>query len=233
MNQWDKSTNFKEGAELLLNKPVYWTSFDVVRKVRNILRRYDQAYKKLKVGHAGTLDPLASGLIVLCTGKATKRIPGYQAMDKEYIATLQLGETTPSYDLETSVDQTHPTDHITQDKVKQVLTTFLGTYDQIPPQFSAKRVKGERAYHKARKGEEVALQPKPVTINEMELMDYEFPRITIRIDCSKGTYIRAIARDIGERLQSGAYIYQLQRTRIGDFKLSEALSIEDFEQIFA
>lgn len=220
--------NFKEGEVLYFDKPLRWTSFALVNKVRyHISRRL--GIKKIKVGHAGTLDPLATGVMIICTGKATKRIEEFQYQTKEYIATLQLGATTPSFDLEKEIDATYPTDHITPDMVAETLQTFVGTIEQIPPAFSACKVNGKRAYDLARNGAEVALKPKTLVIDEIELLDCRLPVIQIRVVCSKGTYIRALARDIGQALGSGAHLTALQRSRLGDIKVENCMQIDDFE----
>ena len=199
-----------------------WTSFKVVGHARyHMCRR--MKVKKLKVGHAGTLDPLATGVMIVCTGKATKRIEEFQYHTKEYVATIQLGATTPSYDLEHEIDATYPTEHITRELVEKTLKTFVGEIQQIPPAFSACKVDGARAYDLARKGQEVELKPKLLVIDEIELVECNLPEIKIRVVCSKGTYIRALARDIGEALQSGAHLTGLIRTRVGDVKLEQCL----------
>lgn len=185
--------------------------------------------KKIKVGHAGTLDPLATGVMILCTGKATRRIEEFQYQTKEYIATLKLGETTPSFDREEEVDAVYPVEHITRGKVEGVLKSFTGVIQQVPPMFSAVKVNGRRAYKFARKGREVELKPKTLVIDELELLDYSLPHITLRAVCSKGTYIRALARDIGESLQSGAHLTALERTRIGDITLDMCLPVEEID----
>lgn len=219
--------NFKEGEVLYFNKPLHWTSFDLVGKIRyNICRRI--GVKKLKVGHAGTLDPLATGVMIVCTGKATKRIEQFQYQTKEYVATLKLGATTPSFDLEHEIDATYPTDHITREMVEDTLKQFVGTIEQIPPAFSACMVDGKRAYELARKGEDVELKSKTLTIDEIELLEYNMPEIKIRVVCSKGTYIRALARDIGQALNSGAHLTALQRTRVGDVTLEDCMEPETF-----
>lgn len=221
--------NFKEGEVLFFNKPLGWTSFKVVGHIRyHICRR--MKVKKLKVGHAGTLDPLATGVMIVCTGKATKRIEEFQYHTKEYIATIQLGATTPSYDLEHEIDATYPTEHITREKIEEALKQFLGEIQQIPPAFSACKVDGARAYDLARKGQEVELKPKLLVIDEIELLacDLEKMEIKIRVVCSKGTYIRALARDIGEALHSGAHLTGLVRTRVGEVKLEDCLDPEHF-----
>ena len=215
------------GEILYFNKPLTWTSFNLVNRVRGVLSRH-LGVKKLKVGHAGTLDPLATGVMILCTGKATKLIESFQYQTKEYIATLQLGATTPSFDLEKEIDATYPTEHITEELVRNTLQQFVGTIEQIPPTFSAVKIDGKRAYEYAREGKDVEIKAKTLVIDEIELLDYQLPSITIRVVCSKGTYIRALARDIGIALQSGAHLTALQRTRIGDIDLSQCLEYDDF-----
>ena len=210
------------GEILYFNKPLTWTSFNLVNRVRGVLSRH-VGVKKLKVGHAGTLDPLATGVMILCTGKATKLIESFQYQTKEYIATLQLGATTPSFDLEKEIDATYPTEHITEDLVRTTLQQFVGTIEQVPPTFSAVKIDGKRAYQYAREGMEVEIKPKTLVIDEIELIDCQLPSITIRVVCSKGTYIRALARDIGLALQSGAHLTALKRTRIGDITLDQCL----------
>ena len=220
--------NFKEGEVLYFNKPLGWTSFKVVGHARyHMCRR--MKVKKLKVGHAGTLDPLATGVMIVCTGKATKRIEEFQYHTKEYVATIQLGATTPSYDLEHEIDATYPTEHITRELVEKTLKTFVGEIQQIPPAFSACKVDGARAYDLARKGQEVELKPKLLVIDEIELLECNLPEIKIRVVCSKGTYIRALARDIGVALQSGAHLIALERTRIGDITLAKCMSPDDID----
>ena len=221
--------DFIEGEILCFDKPLRWTSFNLVAKIRSQLCRR-LGVKKLKVGHAGTLDPLATGVMVVCTGKATKRIEELQAHVKEYVATLQFGATTPSFDLEKPVDQTYPTTHITEPLVREVLARFLGRIEQVPPAFSACKVDGHRAYDLARKGKEVELKPKVLVIDEIELLgfDPEAMQATIRVVCSKGTYIRALARDIGEALESGAHLIALRRTRVGDTRVEDCMKVEDF-----
>ena len=221
--------NFKEGEVLYFDKPLKWTSFAVVNKIRyHICRKL--GVKKIKVGHAGTLDPLATGVMIICTGKATKRIEEFQYHTKEYIATLQLGATTPSFDLEKEIDATYPTEHITRELVEEVLQRFIGRIEQIPPFFSACKVDGKRAYDLARKGEDVELKAKTLIIDEIELLECNLPEIKIRVVCSKGTYIRALARDIGEALNSGAHLTGLIRTRVGDVRLEDCLSVESFPE---
>ena len=223
--------NFQEGEILCFDKPLKWTSFDVVSKIRwHLSRRL--GVKRLKVGHAGTLDPLATGVMVVCTGRATKRIDELQAEVKEYVATLQLGATTPCFDLEKPIDQTYPTEHITEPLLREVLGRFLGRIEQVPPAFSACKIDGKRAYDLARKGEEVALKPKILVIDEIELQhfDSEAMQATIRVVCSKGTYIRALARDIGQALDSGAHLISLRRTRVGNVRVEDCMQVENFPE---
>lgn len=219
--------NFIEGEVLYFNKPLTWTSFNLVAKVKYPLLR-KLRIKKLKVGHAGTLDPLATGVMIICTGKATKRIEEFQYQTKEYIASIKLGATTPSYDLEKEIDATYPTEHITRELVEETLKKFIGSIEQIPPAFSACKIDGERAYELARAGKEVELKPKTLVIDEIELLECNLPEIKIRVVCSKGTYIRALARDIGEALNSGAHLTGLIRTRVGEVKLEHCMEIENF-----
>lgn len=221
--------NFQAGEILYFDKPLHWTSFNLVAKVRSALC-HKLGVRKLKVGHAGTLDPLATGVVTVCTGKATKRIDELQAHTKEYVATLQLGATTPSFDLETAIDATFPTGHITEDGIREVLTHFLGRIEQVPPAFSACKVDGHRAYDLARKGKEVQLKAKVLVIDEIELLDFSpsSMQMTIRVVCSKGTYIRALARDIGQALQSGAHLIALRRTRVGEIRVEDCMKMEDF-----
>lgn len=219
--------DFKEGETLLFDKELDWTSFDLVRKVRNKLTKVI-GEKKLKVGHAGTLDPKATGLMILCTGKATKKIDTIQAEVKEYVTTLKLGATTPSFDLETEEDKQYSTSHITKELILKTLNNFKGEQLQTPPIFSAVRINGKRAYEYARNGDDVKLNAKSIKIDEIELLSFSETNLKLRIVCSKGTYIRALARDIGEALNSGAYIIQLRRTKIGEFNVNNAMSIEYF-----
>lgn len=221
--------DFKKGEILCLDKPYGWTSFGLVAKVRYALCK-KLGVKKLKVGHAGTLDPLATGVLILCTGKATKRISELQAHTKEYIATLRLGATTPSFDLEKPIDATYPTEHITRELVEETLQKFIGEIYQVPPVFSACKVNGDRAYDLARKGETVELQPKLLVIDELELLRCDLPDLEIRVVCSKGTYIRALARDIGEALHSGAHLAALRRTRVGEIRVEDCLQLETFQE---
>ena len=222
---WD----FEEGEVLAFDKPLHWTSFDLVAKVRaKVCHKLGR--KKLKVGHSGTLDPLATGVVIVCTGKKTKLIDQLQYDVKEYIATLQLGATTPSYDMEKEVNETFPTAHITRELIDKTIPEFLGEQWQVPPIFSAVQINGKRAYEFARKGQEVELKPKLLVIDEIEVLAFDEDRmqLTIRVVCSKGTYIRALARDIGERLHSGAYLTALRRTRVGSTRVEDCLTIESF-----
>lgn len=225
--------NFQAGQVLAFDKPYEWTSFALVAKVRWLISQ--RIGGKIKVGHAGTLDPLATGVMVICTGKATKRIEQLQAGVKEYVATLKLGATTPSFDLEHPIDATYPTEHITEELVREVLPRFEGEIMQVPPVFSACKVEGKRAYDLARKGKEVELRAKPLRIDEIELTEcrLENKEITLRIVCSKGTYIRALARDIGQALGSGAHLIALRRTRVGDYDVDHCFSIPTFEKWLA
>ena len=222
---WD----FVTGEILAFDKPLHWTSFDLVAKVRyNLCRKLGT--KKLKVGHSGTLDPLATGVVIVCTGKKTKLIDQLQYDVKEYIATLQLGATTPSFDLEKEIDATYPTAHITRELIDKTIPQFLGEQWQVPPIFSAVQINGKRAYDFARKGETVELKPKLLKIDEIEVLsfDEQTMQLTIRVVCSKGTYIRALGRDIGERLESGAHLIALRRTRVGNTRVEDCMTIEQF-----
>lgn len=214
---------------MIFNKPLYWTSFDLVKKVKNLIRA-GTGLKKLKVGHAGTLDPLASGLMIICTGRYTKRINELQEHDKEYLATFHIGATTPSFDLETEVDARFDTSEVSKEKVNSVLEELAGRQMQIPPVYSAKNIGGKRAYEYARKGVEVKMEPVPVVFYELEMTRFEMPEVEIRIKCSKGTYIRSFARDLGLRLESGAYLSSLVRTGSGPYALSDCMSLEEFEK---
>jgi len=219
--------DFIEGEALFFNKPLTWTSFQLVAKVRYMICR-KLNIKKLKVGHAGTLDPLATGVMIICTGKATKQIESFQHQTKEYIATLELGATTPSHDLEKPIDQRFDYSHVTRELVEQTLIRFTGNIEQIPPSFSACKVDGKRAYEMARKGTEVELKAKVLVIDEIELLEFKLPIVVMRIVCSKGTYIRALARDLGEALGCGAHLTGLCRTRVGKIRLEDCMSTESF-----
>ena len=222
--------DFIAGEVLYFNKPLDWTSFDLVNMFRYKLSRKLKV-KKIKVGHTGTLDPKATGVLIVCTGKATRRIEEFQDQTKEYVATLKLGATTPSYDLEKEIDQTFPFEHITREKVEKVLSALTGTIEQVPPVFSACKIKGKRAYEMARKGDEVQLKSKMLVIGEIELLEYALPVIKIRVVCSKGTYIRALARDIGAALDSGAHLIALERTRIGQVTLDQCINPDDVDRL--
>ncbi len=217
--------DFEAGEILYVDKPLQWTSFDVVNKVRGTLCR-SLGVKKLKVGHAGTLDPLATGVMIVCTGKATKRIDELQSGAKEYIATIALGATTPSFDLEHEIDAHFPTEHITRQLVDDVLSQFRGEIWQVPPVYSAVKIDGKRAYDYARKAQEVALKPKLLVVDELEVLRFELPVLQIRVVCSKGTYIRALARDIGMALHSGAHLTALRRTRVGTATVDKCWDID-------
>ena len=213
--------NFAEGEVLLVDKPLQWTSFDVVKKLRGLI-------KIKKIGHAGTLDPLATGLLILCTGKMTKQIERYQGMDKTYTGTLVLGKTTPSIDLETEFNSEHSTDHITPEQLEAARQLFLGDIDQIPPQHSAVKVNGTRVYKLAREGKTTELKSRQVQIKEFALTEIDLPNVRFKVVCTKGTYIRSLVRDLGEQLGVGAYLQELRRTHIGQFDVQDARSIEDW-----
>jgi len=222
----------KEGVVLSINKPYGWTSADVVRKIKFMVQRHWEM-KEIKVGHAGTLDPLATGVLLICIGKATKAVQTLQGQKKEYIASICLGATTPCFDLEKEIDQTYPYTHITEEAVKEVLQTMTGPHEQMPPQFSAKIVNGARAYNRARSGIQTALTPAHIEIFEVNLLQYSLPNLVVQIQCSKGTYIRAFARDVGCALESGAHLTNLVRTMNGSFLISNAISLEDFEKFLS
>ena len=221
-----KDVDFPEGYVALIDKPYEWTSADVVRKIKFQLRKC--GHPKIKIGHAGTLDPLATGVLLVCIGRATKSVEALQAKEKEYVAELQLGATTPSGDMEHEIDATYPTEHITREMVEEALRSLSGEREQLPPLYSAKKVQGVRAYEFARAGEEIELKKARITIYEMELMEFDMPRIKIRVRCSKGTYIRSLAFEIGEALQSGAYLSSLRRTRSGGYRVEDGHTLDDF-----
>lgn len=229
MEKSEQVQSFVDGTVLTFDKPLGWTSFDVVNKVRSMMR-YVLGIKKLKTGHAGTLDPLATGLLIICTGKQTKSIESFQDMEKEYTGTFTLGQTTPSFDLETKPDEHLPTEHITREMVELAAQKLSGHHDQVPPQFSAKKIEGERAYEFARRGEHTELKARKIFISEFEITRFELPEADFRVVCSKGTYIRSLARDFGRELHSGAHLKNLRRTRIGSYSAKEAWTIEDFEK---
>ena len=226
-----RGVEFPEGYVAVIDKPYEWTSADVVRKIKFQLRKC--GYPKIKIGHAGTLDPLATGILLVCIGRATKQVEALQAEEKEYVAELMLGATTPSGDMEHEVDNTYPTEHITREMVEAALKSLTGEREQLPPLYSAKKVQGVRAYEFARAGEEIELKKALINIYELELVEYDMPRIKIRVRCSKGTYIRSIARDLGEALNSGAHLTGLRRTRSGNFRVEEALTLENVEKIIS
>ena len=219
--------DFKNGQLLLIDKPLEWTSFQVVNKIRWTIRKHYNL-KKIKVGHAGTLDPLATGLLIICTGKFTKQIESYQAQEKEYTGTFTLGATTPSYDLETEVNETFPTDHITKDMIRDAAKKFIGETEQKPPIFSAIKKDGKRLYELAREGKKTEIKARKITISEFEIVKIDLPKIEFRVACSKGTYIRSLAHDFGLALESGAHLSSLRRTKIGDFSTDTAQSISGF-----
>lgn len=226
----NKDWQFKEGEILLIDKPETWTSFDAVRKVRTVLRRFAGiTQKRFKVGHAGTLDPLATGLLVICTGKATKQIQGIQDAEKEYTGIIRLGQTTPSYDRETEATPPVSLEHLTHERVQERAAQFVGEQEQMPPIFSALRVNGKRAYEAARKGQEVELKARKINITAFELTKIEFPDVHFRLQCSKGTYVRSLAHDLGQALGVGGYLWSLRRTAIGDRRVENAISPDDFE----
>ena len=225
-----EKVNYLEGNVVLINKPLSWTSFDVVKKIRNILRNHYQV-KKIKVGHAGTLDPLADGLLILCTGKWTKKIDEFQNQEKEYTGTFILGATTPSYDLETEINQTFDIKDICENEIKEKTKLFIGKIEQAPPVFSALKKEGVRLYEYARKGIDVEVKKRLVNVNAFEITRIDLPEVDFRVVCSKGTYIRSLAHDFGKSLDNGAYLSKLTRTKIGDFKLEDAIDIQSFENM--
>lgn len=224
--------DFISGEIIGIDKPLGWTSFDAVKRIRGAIQRRLHV-KKFKVGHAGTLDPLATGVLIVCTGRATRCIEELQSGDKEYVATIRLGATTPSYDLEKEIDCLYPWEHITRERIEEILPSFIGHIMQVPPVFSAVKIDGKRAYNLARKGKDVELKPKPLEIKEMEILDCSLPDVTLRVVCSKGTYIRALARDLGEALDSGAHLTALRRTRVGKISIDQCLSIDEAVSLIA
>ena len=221
-----RGVEFPEGYVAVIDKPYEWTSADVVRKIKFQLRKC--GYPKIKIGHAGTLDPLATGILLVCIGRATKQVETLQAEEKEYVAELMLGATTPSGDMEHEVDNTYPSEHITREMVEEALKSLTGEREQLPPLYSAKKVQGVRAYEFARAGEEIELKKALINIYEMELLEYDLPRIKIRVRCSKGTYIRSLAFEIGEAVNSGAYLTSLRRTRSGGYVVEKSHTLDDF-----
>lgn len=224
---YSRPETFLDGTVLFIDKPIEWTSFDVVNKIRQSLRHF-LGIKKIKVGHAGTLDPLATGLVIICTGRATKQIMKYQDLDKTYEANIRFGGSTPSYDLETEVNQSYPWDHINRKMLDSALTRFTGKQEQLPPIYSAKSVDGKRAYEMARKGKHIELKPQHINIQHLELLAFDLPDILLKVECSKGTYIRSLAHDLGTALNSGGHLTGLRRTSIGPYGISEALPLENF-----
>lgn len=218
--------DFVSGEVIGIDKPLGWTSFDAVKRIRGAIQRR-LGVRKFKVGHAGTLDPLATGVLIVCTGRATKTIDQLQAGRKEYVAVMRLGATTPSFDLEKEIDARYPYDHVTRELILETLPCFTGKIMQVPPVFSAVKVDGRRAYLDARKGRDVELAAKPLVIDALELLDFDGQDMTLKIVCSKGTYIRALARDLGEALQSGAHLISLRRTAVGPIRVDECLTVDD------
>lgn len=226
--------DYQAGQIIAFYKPYAWTSFDVVKKVKNIIWKQlkplvEIKQKNFKVGHAGTLDPLAEGLLIICTGKATKNINQLMADEKEYLATIELGKTTPSYDLETEYDAIFPVEHITKELVEKILKQYIGEQNQIPPVYSAKNVNGKRAYDYARSGEDLVLKSNKIVISDIQLVEFDLPRIIIKVVCGKGTYIRTLAHDIGRSLNSGGHLIKLIRTRIGDYTIESSVTVQEFE----
>ena len=222
--------DYPGGVVIPIDKPYRWTSADVVRKVKFVAQKHFHK-KNIKVGHAGTLDPLATGVLLVCLGKATKQAEALQAEQKEYIASIELGATTPCFDLEKEIDQRYPYEHITREMVEGILPKFIGEQDQIPPVFSAKLIDGTRAYEMARAGEEVVMKPARITIYDLEILEFELPKLVLRVKCSKGTYIRSLARDVGAALQSGGHLTGLIRTQSGGFSVEKCLKMEDLEKV--
>ncbi len=219
--------SIEEGEVFLIDKPLNYTSFQVVKKLRNILKNKFNL-NKLKVGHAGTLDPLASGLLIICTGRMTKQISDFQNLDKEYVGTMSIGSTTPSYDLETKIDRTFSTDHINENLLNKIKDNFIGTIDQVPPIFSAVKKNGKRLYKYAREGKKIDIKSKKVTINKFDLKHIYIPKIDFEVNCSKGTYIRSLINDFGRDLNSGAHLVSLRRTKIGSFSINNSITIDEF-----
>jgi tRNA pseudouridine55 synthase len=225
-----QAQDFLDGQILLIDKPLTWSSFQAVNKLKYFLKRKFDLPKKFKIGHAGTLDPLATGLLIVCTGKFTKRITEIQAQKKEYTGIIQLGATTPSYDLETAIDQIYPVEHISESLIFETTHQFMGEINQKPPVFSAIKKEGKRLYEHARAGESIEIEARKTTIYEFEITKIEMPHVHFRVSCSKGTYIRSLAFDFGKALDSGGYLTQLRRTKIGDYDVEKAIQINDFEQ---
>lgn len=229
MTQKLTAEDFQEGLVLLFDKPYGWTSFDLVNKIRSMIRHF-YSLKKIKVGHAGTLDPLATGLLIICTGKATKSISKFQELKKEYVATIEFGKTTPSYDLETLFNGEFSYSHINSERIQQIIPGFTGEIEQTPPIYSAKQIQGKRAYNFARQGKVKALEPVKIKIDSIDIIDYNPPTLIIKVVCSKGTYIRTMASDFGKKLESGAYLKSLKRTAIGSYLNEDVLNLDQFEK---
>jgi len=229
MKSLQKTYNFPEGEILLIDKPLDWTSFDVVNFIRSFLRKI-YGGKKLKVGHAGTLDPLATGLLIICTGRFTKRIDEFQGMDKVYTGSMHLGATTPSFDRETEIDKEFDISGIEDKEILESTRSFIGDLEQLPPKYSAIKIKGKRAFEYARKNKDVVLKPRSVKISDFSILNIKLPNIDFSVDCSKGTYIRSLVRDFGEKLNNGAYLTELRRTQIGNYNVSDALSLDEFKK---
>ncbi len=223
------SVNFHDGEVILIDKPLKITSFGAVNRIKRVFIQQTKK-KRYKIGHAGTLDPLATGLLIMCSGKKTKTISSFQNLPKEYTATIKLGATTPSYDLETEVDKTFEISEITENDIRTCAASFIGEQDQLPPIFSAKKIDGKRAYNLARAGEEVKVKPNKISIYEMEVLEIKLPEVKVRIACSKGTYIRSIAYDFGVKLNNGAHLTELRRTKIGEYNVNDAYTIEEVQQ---
>jgi tRNA pseudouridine55 synthase len=221
--------DFLAGEVLLIDKALTWSSFDVVNKIRYLLRNH-LGIRKIKVGHAGTLDPLASGLVIVCTGKATKQIDQYMGWEKQYLADMHMGETTPTYDRESEPDNRYPYEHITQDLMEDCCRAFTGELDQVPPAFSAVKIKGQKAYDLARRGKKVELKSRKITIHSMDLLKFDLPLVSLKVNCSKGTYIRSLVHDMGQYLHSGAHLSGLRRTQIGLLSVDNAWTIQEFEK---
>ena len=224
--------SIEEGEVFLIDKPLNYTSFQVVKKLRNILKNKFNL-NKLKVGHAGTLDPLATGLLIICTGRMTKQIPDFQNLYKEYVGTMSIGSTTPSYDLETKIDKTFSTDHINENLLNKIKDNFIGTIDQVPPIFSAVKKNGKRLYEYAREGKKIDIESKKITINKFDLKRICIPQIDFEVNCSKGTYIRSLINDFGKELNSGAHLISLRRTKIGSFSINSSKTLDEFIKKFS
>ncbi len=230
MTKTKEDFDFINGEVLLIDKPYEWTSFDVVNSLRYAIKK-SLGLKKIKVGHAGTLDPLATGLLIVCTGKFTKKIESYQGMEKVYVGSMHIGATTPSFDLETEIDNKFPTDDLTPDLLLETTKQFIGQIDQVPPTFSAVKIDGKRAFEYARKDSEVQIKSRKVLIKEFTLLNFDLPEIDFMVTCSKGTYIRSLVRDFGQALNNGAYLSSLRRTAIGEYSVNNAWSLDDLKRV--